>query len=70
MNWKIYFWIYLRKLFLSEGIEVTESFKIVGEQIDGAIKYDGEHYIIEAKWHDKWSASAGLYQFAGNIYFY
>ena len=28
---------FLRKLFLNEGIEVTESFKIVGEQIDGAI---------------------------------
>ena len=27
----------LRKLFLNEGIEVTDSFKIVGEQIDGAI---------------------------------
>ena len=57
----------LRKLFLNEGIEVTESFKIVGEQIDGAIKYDGEHYIIEAKWHDKWSASDGLYQFAVKV---
>ncbi len=57
----------LRKLFLNEGIEVTESFKIVGEQIDGAIKYDGEHYIIEAKWHDKWSASDDLYQFAAKV---
>lgn len=58
---------FLRKLFLNEGIEVTESFKIVGEQIDGAIKYDGEHYIIEAKWHDKWSASDDLYQFAAKV---
>ena len=58
---------FLRKLFLNEGIEVTESFKIVGEQIDGAIKYDGEHYIIEAKWHDKWSASNELYQFAMKV---
>ena len=38
---------FLKKLFLNEGIEVTEPFKIVGEQIDGSIKYDGEHYIIE-----------------------
>ena len=43
------------------------TFKIVGEQIDGAIKYDGEHYIIEAKWHDKWSASDDLYQFAAKV---
>lgn len=55
---------FLKKLFLNEGIEVTNPFKITGEQIDGSIKYDGEHYIIEAKWHDKWSASDSLYQFA------
>ncbi len=58
---------FLKKVFLNEGIEVTEPFKIVGEQIDGSIKYDGEHYIIEAKWHDKWSASDGLYQFAAKV---
>lgn len=58
---------FLKKLFLNEGIEVTELFKIVGEQIDGSIKYDGEHYIIEAKWHDKWSASDSLYQFAAKV---
>lgn len=39
----------------------------MGEQIDGSIKYDGEHYIIEAKWHDKWSASDSLYQFAAKV---
>lgn len=58
---------FLRKLFLNEKIEVTEPFKITGEQIDGAIKFDGEHYIIEAKWHDKWSASDSLYPFAAKV---
>ena len=58
---------FLKKLFINESIEVTEPFKIVGEQIDGSIKYDGEHYIIEAKWHDKWSASDSLYQFAAKV---
>lgn len=58
---------FLKKLFANEKIEVTDPFKIVGEQIDGSIKYDGEHYIIEAKWHDKWSASDGLYQFAAKV---
>ena len=58
---------FLHKLFSNEKIEVTEPFKIVGEQIDGSIKYDGEHYIIEAKWHDKWSASNELYQFAMKV---
>lgn len=57
----------LRKLFINAGIEVTEPFKIVGEQIDGSFKYDGEHYIFEAKWHDSWSASNSLYQFAAKV---
>lgn len=58
---------FLKKLFIYEGIEVTDPFKIVGEQIDGSFKYDGEHYIIEAKWRDKWSASDSLYQFATKV---
>jgi Restriction endonuclease len=31
-------------------IPVEESFRIEGEQIDGAIKYDGHHYLVELKW--------------------
>lgn len=55
---------FLKKLFAYEKIEVTEPFKIMGEQIDGSFKYDGEHYIIEAKWQENWSATESLYQFA------
>lgn len=32
------------------GIPVEEPFRIVGEQLDGAIKYDGHYYLIELKW--------------------
>jgi len=32
------------------GIPVEEPFRIVGEQIDGAIKYDGHYYLVELKW--------------------
>jgi len=32
------------------GIPVEEPFKIVGEQIDGAIKYDSHFYLVELKW--------------------
>lgn len=32
------------------GVSIWEPFKIVGEQIDGAIKYDGHYYLIELKW--------------------
>lgn len=58
---------FLKKLFYNEKIEITEPFKILGEQIDGAIKYDNEYYLIEAKWHDKWTSSIDLYQFAGKV---
>lgn len=49
------------------NLEITEPFKVAGEQIDGSIKYDGEHYLIEAKWHNNYSSNEPLYQFAGKI---
>ena len=49
------------------GLEVTKPFKVNGEQIDGAVKYDGEHYIVEAKWQDKASANEPVYQFAQKV---
>lgn len=50
-----------------EGVEVTESFRVQGEQIDGALKFEGENYIVEAKWHDESTASQALYQFAMKV---
>ncbi len=38
------------KLMNISGIPVQEPFKIIGEQIDGGIKYDGHYYLIELKW--------------------
>ncbi|HNG04821.1 MAG TPA: restriction endonuclease [Nitrospira sp.] len=49
------------------SLETTEPYRVNGEQIDGSIKYDGEHYIIEAKWQDKAAANEAVYQFAGKI---
>jgi len=42
------------------GIPVEEPFRIVGEQIDGAIKYDGHYYLIELKWTKSKSAHLEL----------
>jgi len=58
---------FLRELCLYEKLSVTEPFKITGEQIDGAIKFEGENYIIEAKWQDWPTASEALYQFAYKV---
>ncbi len=55
---------FLLGLCLLEKLSVTESFKITGEQIDGVIKFEGENYIIEAKWQDWPTASDALYHFA------
>jgi Restriction endonuclease len=49
------------------SLEITEPYRVNGEQIDGTVKYDGEHYIIEAKWQDKAAANEAVYQFAGKI---
>lgn len=38
------------KLMTISGIPVQTPFKIIGEQIDGGIKYDGHYYLIELKW--------------------
>jgi hypothetical protein len=57
----------LQSLSQLSSLEVTEPFRVNGEQIDGAVKYDGEHYIIEAKWQDKAAANEAVYQFAGKI---
>ena len=57
----------LQELAKLNSLEVTEPFRVNGEQIDGSVKYDGEHYIIEAKWQDKSAANEAVYQFAGKI---
>jgi hypothetical protein len=55
---------FLKELCLIEGVQMSNQFKKTGEQIDGVIKYDGENYIVEAKWRDALSASDSLYHFA------
>ena len=57
----------LAELAKLEALEVTEPFKVHGEQIDGSVKYDGEHYLVEAKWQDKSSSNELVYQFAQKI---
>lgn len=41
---------FLNELFALWELDPKKSFKIVGEQIDGAFTYDGTDYLIEAKW--------------------
>ncbi|WP_319241851.1 restriction endonuclease [uncultured Propionivibrio sp.] len=48
-------------------LEATEAFRVNGEQIDGAVKFDGEHYLIEAKWQERTASNEPVYQFAGKV---
>lgn len=59
--------LFLGDLCRLEQFTVTEPFRITGEQIDGALKFEGEHYIVEAKWQDGISATNQLYTFAQKV---
>lgn len=41
-------------------IPVEVPFRVVGEQIDGAIKYDGHYYLLELKWQKNKSNQAEI----------
>ncbi|MFD1849419.1 restriction endonuclease [Oceanobacillus bengalensis] len=58
---------FLRKLSIHESLIISDPIRLRGEQIDGTIKYDGENYIMEAKWQDNLTASNALYQFAYKV---
>lgn len=47
------------------NLTVTEPFRNIGEQIDGAFKFEGENYLLEAKWQNREMNNESLYQFAG-----
>ena len=44
-----------------------EPFRINGEQIDGTFKFEGENYIVEAKWQDALTSTGDLYKFAHKV---
>ncbi len=43
------------------------SFKIIGEQIDGAFSFNYEEYLLEVKWRNKPTPLAVLDSFSGKI---
>ena len=57
----------LRDIAKQAGLEVTNAFRRTGEQIDGGLKYDGENYLLEAKWHGLSASTEPLYTFASKI---
>lgn len=44
-----------------------DPFRLVGEEIDGTFKFEGENYITEAKWQDAGASTNQLYGFAQKV---
>ena len=57
--------LFLNELFILFDLDPKSSFKIAGEQIDGAFTFDNNDYLLEAKWQQKPVDAGDLYKFAG-----
>jgi hypothetical protein len=58
---------FLNDLFEFYELDPRRSFKISGEQIDGAFTFDNNDYIVEARWQTDLINAGDLYKFAGKI---
>lgn len=58
---------FLNDLFEFYDLDPRRSFKIMGEQIDGAFTFENTDYIVEAKWQADLVNAGELYKFAGKI---
>lgn len=58
---------FLQELFSRQSIKMGDPFNINGEQIDGSFKFEGENYIVEAKWQDPSTSTGELYKFAYKV---
>ncbi|NTY60118.1 restriction endonuclease [Mycolicibacterium sphagni] len=57
----------LTRLLLVYDIDARGSFRIEGEQIDGAFTFEGTDYLVEAKWQAKLTSLTELTAFADKV---
>jgi hypothetical protein len=57
----------LRKLFELFDLDPKASFRIEGEQIDGAFTFDGIDYLFEAKWQNEFVSTNALDSLASKV---
>lgn len=57
----------LNELFTLFDLDPKASFKITGEQIDGAFTFKDDDFLLEARWVKQPINAADLYSFAGKI---
>lgn len=58
---------FLSDLFAGFGLSPRGAFRLVGEQIDGSFKLQGQTYLLEAKWHCPQIGFADLMTFSGKV---
>lgn len=58
---------FLSDLFALYGLAPRNSFRLIGEQIDGSFQIGQEVYLLEAKWQDAPTGQADLLIFAGKV---
>ncbi len=58
---------FLHDLFAAHDLNPRGSFKIVGEQIDGALEFEGTQFLLEAKWEKKRQRAAPLDSFSKKV---
>jgi Restriction endonuclease len=58
---------FLNELFMMFDLDPKASFKIIGEQIDGAFTFDQTDYLLEAKWVSRKVNASDLYEFGGKL---
>lgn len=57
----------LQSLFVLFDLDPRASFRVVGEQIDGAFSFEGTDYLLEAKWQKSPVNAAALDSLAGKL---
>ena len=58
---------FLKKLFDVSGMSGRAPFRLFGEQIDGSFEFDGETYLLEAKWTNLPVNAADLRSFNAKV---
>ncbi|MDT3279448.1 restriction endonuclease [Shewanella scandinavica] len=58
---------FLKNLFDVSGMSGRASFRLLGEQIDGSFEFDGETYLLEAKWTNLPVNAADLRSFNAKV---
>lgn len=57
----------LTTLFNAFGMQARSPFRLVGEQIDGSIEFEGSTYLIEAKWQNPLVGNTELLALHGKV---